>query len=413
MNTLRLELLWVLAILSCRCAKAQLALAEVRPSDSDLVSRIDASLDSAAKFLVGRQSEDGAWRSRFYGPLKDGPSLTPQVIAGLQSVPSPDQKLLESMRRGRAYLSSLLHGDGRIDATLRFPSYTAAIASRVVTFDPSSSRASQERDAWIELLRAEQLNSALGWAASDASFGGWGYAVTPPRKPGPGESPNSFAWANLSATVFCLDSLRAAGVRPDDTAIAAALAFVQRCQNFSQDPTSFDDGGFFFTPNDAAWNKAGPAAIDNSGRNRFHSYGAPTADGLRALLDCGLPLTHPRVRAARHWLEIHFDAASVPGSFNWDREPLRNASYYYYLASVSQTLLLTNIRTLGAQSGSADWPSAVAREILRRQNGDGSWVNPHTDAKEDDPLVATPAAMMALRACRAQLTGAPGASNPG
>jgi squalene-hopene/tetraprenyl-beta-curcumene cyclase len=416
MNILYLRLGWVLAILCWVIGSPRFVRGVVHRSDSDLISRIDLSLDSAAKFLADRQSEDGAWRSHFYGPLKDGPSLTPQVMASLEAIRSPGQRQLGNIRRGGAYLSSLLNREGRIDAALRFPSYTAAVASRVVMFDPSESGASRERDAWIELLRAEQLNGALGWLESDACFGGWGYAVTPPHKPGPGESRNPFAWANMSATVFCLDGLRAAGIRSDDPAFAAALIFVERCQNFSEDATAFDDGGFFFTPNDAAWNKAGRAGIDGGGRERFHSYGAPTADGLRALLDCGLPLTHPRVMAARHWLESHFDAVRVSGSFEPDREVLRNASYYYFAASASQALLRMHVRTTGASSGPADWPKALASEILRRQGTDGSWVNQDTDAKEDDPLVATPAAMMALHACRLQLTGrdpVPRPSDPG
>lgn len=412
MKILRLPLGWVSAILCCVMGSPRFVHADASPAPADLISRIDLSLDSAARFLAGRQSADGAWRSRFYGPLKDGPSLTPQVMASLEAIRSPGPRQLESIRRGGAYLSSLLNREGRIDSALRFPSYTAAVASRVVVFDASESRASREQHAWIELLRAEQLNSALGWVESDASFGGWGYAVTPPHKSGPGESPNPFAWANISATVFCLDGLRAAGIRSDDPAFAAALIFVERCQNFPEDATAFDDGGFFFTPNDAAWNKAGAAGIDGRGRQRFHSYGAPTADGLRALLDCGLPLTYPRVMAARHWLESHFNPAKVSGSFEPDREPLRNASYYYYAASVSQALLRTGVRTAAKPGGLADWSEALASELLRRQRADGSWVNRDVDAKEDDPLVATPAAMMALQACRMQLTGSDPVTRP-
>ena len=62
---------------------------------------------------------------------------------------------------------------------------------------------------------------------------------------------------------------------------------------------AFDDGGFFFIPNDPGQNKAGPAGTDRHGRQRFRSYGTMTADGLRILIRCGLPATHPRVVAAR------------------------------------------------------------------------------------------------------------------
>jgi hypothetical protein len=42
----------------------------------------------------------------------------------------------------------------------------------------------------------------------------------------------------------------------------------------------------------------------------------------------------------------------------------------------------------------------LAAALLARQRADGSWSNPFTDAKEDDPLVATPMALEALRDCR-------------
>ena len=42
----------------------------------------------------------------------------------------------------------------------------------------------------------------------------------------------------------------------------------------------------------------------------------------------------------------------------------------------------------------------LAAELVRRQLPDGSWSNTFTDAREDDPLVATPWAAAALAICR-------------
>src|SRR5439155_141086 len=75
-------------------------------------------------------------------------------------------------------------------------------------------------------------------------------------------------------------------------------------------------------------NKAGVAGTDRPGRVRYNSYGSATADGLRALIRCGLAPDHPRVEAARRWLESHFSATSNPGRFTEDREVLRDATYY-------------------------------------------------------------------------------------
>ena len=105
--------------------------------------------------------------------------------------------------------------------------------------------------------------------------------------------------SNLSATVTALEALRAAGITASDPDVRKALLFCERCQNFGDEP-AFDDGGFHFIYDDGVRNKAGVAGMDRQGRERYVSYGSATADGFRALLNCGLPRDHPRVAAARN-----------------------------------------------------------------------------------------------------------------
>src|SRR5262245_46392187 len=50
------------------------------PPPPPLADPIDRALVRAVDYLAARQDEDGAWRSDFYGPLKDGPSLTSLVV---------------------------------------------------------------------------------------------------------------------------------------------------------------------------------------------------------------------------------------------------------------------------------------------------------------------------------------------
>src|SRR5437588_2851289 len=58
----------------------------LRAQDIDEIKRIDLALTAAKTYLLSCQSSDGAWRSKRYGFLKDGPSLTPHVAWALQTI---------------------------------------------------------------------------------------------------------------------------------------------------------------------------------------------------------------------------------------------------------------------------------------------------------------------------------------
>jgi len=247
-----------------------------------------------------------------------------------------------------------------------------------------------------------QLTEELGWHPGDPAYGAWGYSQALPRKPEPGESAPPFAASNLSATVLSVEALRSAGIACDDPSVTSALQFVGCCQNHAEElaEPEFDDGGFFFTCEDAARNKAGLAGHDGTGRQRYSSYGSMTADGFRGLLLCGLPLIDPRPTAARRWLEKNFSVATHPGGFGADRKALRDSAYYYYCWSLARTMAAAGIRELTTAGGQVLWADVLAMELLRRQEADGSWVNDAVEMREDDPIVATSMAAGALAMCR-------------
>jgi hypothetical protein len=150
---------------------------------------------------------------------------------------------------------------------------------------------------------------------------------------------------------------------------------------------------------------SGFPGTDRLGRLRYHSYGSATADGLRALPRCGLAQDHPRVFAARAWLEKHFSAAFHPGTFENTREADRDATYFYYAWSVAHAFRSLGITEIHSQGQSIAWAEALAHGLIRRQREDGSWINRFTASKEDDPLVATSFAVGALANCRTYMRG--------
>lgn len=185
----------------------------------------------------------------------------------------------------------------------------------------------------------------------------------------------------VSTTRLTLEALRASG-KLDDKTRDAALKFLTRCQNTK------GDGGFFFAPlpdhplNKAGWREAGAA----------HSYGSATADGLLALLACGVPLDDDRVRAATGWLQQHRAIEVVPGFTGAETQTATaevGLRFYYYAALASVI----------HQTPGIDWSKrreALLGALLRLQATDGSWRNPVASMREDDPLVATPFAILAI-----------------
>jgi squalene-hopene/tetraprenyl-beta-curcumene cyclase len=383
----------------------------LRP-DADQVRELDHALRRAAEFLIEAQSSDGSWRSDLYGPFKDGASLTPLVLRTLLVLP-PARESVGCYRKGVEYLAALVKGDGSIDVGshgLSYPVYSASAAVQVLS-QPCNARHGKARDAWLSYLRERQLTERLGWQPADKPYGGWGYCPLLPRKPGAGEPLHPLTESNLSATVFALEALRAAGASAEDEAFGRALTFVRRCQNFSDDPKArdekYDDGGFYFIYDDPVRNKAGVAGKDRSGKERYHSYGSTTADGWRALLLCGCRAHDQRVAAARSWMERSFRADSHPGNYREEREVNRAAVYYYYCCSVSQTLVQAGIRGLKTPERREPWEELLAGELLQRQEKNGSWENPVVPQREDEPLVATSLAALALVHCQTSITGNP------
>ena len=229
---------------------------------------LDAALEKAARYLVAKQSADGAWRSETYGALRDGPSLTPLVMSALAVSAA-----------GRARRASRPPQRGRLPGRLRRrrrpaqgrPARTALSrsirpprpAGCVVLVERSPrERPRASRPGWPTSAAG---NSTSRWAGSRrirstaAGASRWTCPASP-RRASPRNSCTSRTWRPRSSRWRPCGRPRCPA---GDPAYAQALAFVKRCQNFSDDPAAgdpkFDDGGFFFIPGDAAQNKAGAA----------------------------------------------------------------------------------------------------------------------------------------------------------
>lgn len=339
------------------------------------------------------------WRSDVYGTFKDGKALTPFAVVALQTADlQPGARC-----KAAAVLAGMVKPDGTINEgedSIDYPVYTAAL-SVVALSHPENAEHAKARDAWLKYLLERQLTEKIGWKPEDKQYGGWGYCRTIPSKPEPNKFAPPLIESNLSATVFALEALRAAG-HADPEVYRRAEIFVLRCQN--------DDGGFHFIYDDPVRNKAGGPSVTPG---RYYSYGSTTADGVRALsiTEAGkarLPSGTSKAASVAfcsatpgltglYWLIEHFRPDAHPGDYIPTHERNRNAVYFYYAASAAKTLRAANEKG----TGDKPWPAALSAELIRRQHDDGSWANPIELVRENDPIVATCNAMIALAECKA------------
>lgn len=194
-------------------------------------------------------------------------------------------------------------------------------------------RPSADTGALERELRRRQFVEEWGWTEADPEYGGWDHGNLEPRK-GPPHRPD------LSVTALAVEALGGD---------AKARRFAERCRA--------SDGGFFFTPNPAV-------AFQNKG-GEGRSYATATCDALRILGADERGLA---------WLDRH-GGGDLPHGLSADwAEALR--FYFAYARS--------KVRP-GSAAG-----------LARLQRGDGSWANPAGLMKEDDPLIATGLALIAV-----------------
>ena len=323
-----------------------------------------SSLTRAAQYLWARQAADGGFHSTTYGLLGSGRSLTPFVTGALLRVsnaaePAPDG----AVDRAIAFIRRHTSVDGAVGTTggdADYPNYATALAIDALVAAQGRSSAA-EIAPMVAQLRAQQFSEDNGWSREHTAYGGWGMG-------GPIRRPPNAGHVDLSMTRFVLEALRASDVDGSDPAMARARVFLERSQNH--------DGGFLFSPVTPALNKAGRSA------KGFVSYGTTTADGVLALRASGLPDSDDRIARGIAWLDRNHQPDGVPGVEEGEspQTSWRTGLRFYYAAAIARVRPQQRVR-------------------LPEQADDGSFRNPNSRVKEDDPLIATTFAIqMIMRA---------------
>ena len=347
-------------------------------TDANRLARYEAALRKAAEWLLTQQREDGA----FAEAAKDGEhsaDVGKTALALTAILSSPDaEKLREhpAVKKAAAFLVQNAQPDGSINPGnvrgLANYQTAAALTALALVDDPAHA---EVREKAKQFLLSIQNTEGV-----DA--GSWGY--------------NSSERGDVSNTQFTLEALKAAGLDEKSEAFQNCVAFLQRCQNRSESNDqewAGDDGGGIYYPGSS---KAGVIELPN-GKKIYKSYGSMTYALLRGYILCGLKADDPRVQAAQKWIAENYALDENPGM---PEDNKRQGLYYYYL-SMAKALSLFGEPTVKAPDGTElAWAKDLGDTLVAAQEEQGTWINNAMRWMENDRLLATSYAVLALAECR-------------
>jgi len=331
----------------------------------------DEIVTRAATFLKSRQKADGSWSSE-RGPGITGLAVTALLRAKRATPAEP------AVTRGLAYLEGFISPRSGGLAEGPNSNYVTAIALMAFKEANVGGKYDSQIKAGQSYLKNLQWDETENKNPDDPFYGGAGYG--------------SRSRPDLSNTSFFIEALRETGLPADDPNLKKALVFVSRCQNLKGEfndqawAGKVNDGGFIYTPAAGGVSMAVPDKDENGG---LRSYASMTYAGLKSMIYAGLKPDDPRVKAATDYITKHYTLEENPG--------MGQAGLYYYYQTFAKTLSMVGRHEIMDDKGLGHfWKVELVGALARRQNNDGSWVNPADRFMEGDPNLVTSYGLLAL-----------------
>ncbi|PTY02014.1 cycloartenol synthase [Verrucomicrobia bacterium LW23] len=346
-----------------------------------LKEEIRLAIERGHKFLTDKQDPAGWWST------KDYPAITALILQGYLYEPTNTLRKNPPAHvvKGYEYIMSCVKPDGGIYME-RLGNYNTAISlCALVAADDAkyNSTILQARNYII----GQQSPKQVAGAPHDPWAGGVGY----------GSHGNH---SDLSNTTFALEALYRSRyvLKAQEKAAAkeldyeSAIDFLQRCQNlekYNKEPWASDDpvnkGGFTYSPVES---KAGEMEVGPA-KKGLRSYGSMTYAGLMSYLHADMKKDDPRVVSAVDWVRRNYTFKENPN--------VGQQGLYYYYFTVAKALSILDVDTLELPDGTkANWRHDLAKEILNKQKGDGSWSNDTGRWMESNPVLVTAYVILTL-----------------
>lgn len=355
--------------------------------------------DRAIAYLRTQQdATSGGWSVNPDGP--DLPAITGLIVTGMamdRNVPDFDPALEAAV----GYMLSFRQPDGGIyDGIL--PSYNTSICL--------SALAKLSRPEHEGAIAGAQhfVRSLQYWEGTDAdSVSGEAVAVDRDHPFYGGIGYGRHGRPDGSNLNFALQALQDSGVPGDDPFVRRALVFLSRVQmldsvNDMPYADGATDGGFVYatsttkdTPGDGQ-SQAGTVVEtldDGTVVSRLRSYGSMTYAGFKSYLYADLERDDPRVLAALDWIRANYTLRENPG--------LGADGLYYYFVTFGRALdsYGPSVLEVAGPDGEVvprDWENDLIDRLAELQNEDGSFRSVSDRWMENNPVLITAYALLAL-----------------
>lgn len=361
----------------CLCAPA------LAQSKDAAVDPVNDSYSAAQAYLLKSQHANGGF-GQIPGQPPGEVGITGLVIRGLAGAPKEYQAAAKpAVEKAIGFLLKHQQKDGSFTQERSgLSTYRTAIAINALVAVDRKRYAAEIKKA-ADWLKGDQFDAEEGVGEDNPHFGGFGYDKG-------GKKPD----ADMSNTLMAIGALRDAGISPDDPVFKRALTFLSRCQNSSETNPGVgklkpkDDGGFIYDPG-LSRNKSG-AITHADGTMSFESYASMTYGGLMSMIYTGVKKDDARIKAALAWIKANYtlDENYGLGIRNKDPKAAQQGLYYYYHV-FAKALATLGSKTVETKSGKRLWGDDLASAFIKRQQKDGSFVNPVDRWWERDPTLVT------------------------
>ena len=373
---------------SCNTCSAQETKQDNKKQDENATKNPDGSfpdteqaIADGLKSIMRQQATDGAWHSEHYGSMKQGAAVTAFTLYSISHLSAESRKPhAAAFKKAVDFLKQGIDKRGCVsapDGSMDYPVYSTSLILTVHKKLNIGLTPTQIKNM-IQFLLDGQCMEKRGFKPENLNHGGWDIL-------GPGSTKGKTAGANVSVTYYVLEALsqyQSDDLFEDDRikkSIAAAKVWCDRIVKTS------DKGGFYFTSEIRSnLNKAGWVTEEQP-----RAYGSATCDGLGILLFTDAKKDAEAVKQTVAWLNANPQIDEVPG-FTDEESSWPSSLRFYYLTALSRSLdhfepAVTKKRR-----------RAIAQLLVDTQSQSGLWQSEFNQMRENDPLIATSLALIAL-----------------